>query len=205
MNAQRPEAGAFRLPLLLALLVVLAGCPQSPSDEPADEGETATPPPSSAVIATESTDLDSAELYFPGADGRLYLHRQTVPATDEVMARIEMVVKALLEGPAGATDGTLQPPLPTGTRLVGVYRYDEQTVALDLRSPEGDEPGQLPPSGSKQELLSVYSLVNTVVIGHEGVERVVLLWNGSQPETFAGHVDVSRPLAADPGLIAPTP
>ncbi|MEM1177907.1 MAG: GerMN domain-containing protein [Acidobacteriota bacterium] len=52
--------------------------------------------------------------------------------------------------------------------------------------------------GSKQELLTVYSVVNTVVLGSEEVERVVLMVDGKQPETLAGHVDLTRPLRPDP-------
>lgn len=55
--------------------------------------------------------------------------------------------------------------------------------------------------GSKQELLAVYSLVNTVAMGSEAVEKVVLLLDGKQPETLAGHVDLARPLRPDPTWI----
>ena len=56
--------------------------------------------------------------------------------------------------------------------------------------------------GTQDELLAVYSLVNTVALNHiEGVETVVLMWDGRQPETFAGHIDVSRPLSPDSGWV----
>ena len=51
-------------------------------------------------------------------------------------------------------------------------------------------------------MLTVYSLVNTVLLNFEQLDRVVLLWNGRQLRTFAGHVDTMRPLAANPDLIA---
>ncbi|MEM8994950.1 MAG: GerMN domain-containing protein [Acidobacteriota bacterium] len=60
--------------------------------------------------------------------------------------------------------------------------------------------------GSKQELLTVYSVVNTVVLGSDAVERVVVLIDGKQPSTLAGHVDLTRPLRPDPSWIsAPSP
>jgi hypothetical protein len=34
------------------------------------------------------------------------------------------------------------------------------------------------------------------------VRSVALLWNGSQRLTFSGHLDTSRPLAADRSLVA---
>jgi hypothetical protein len=33
--------------------------------------------------------------------------------------------------------------------------------------------------------------------------RVVLLWNGFQRDTFAGHLDSSRPFSPDRSLLAP--
>lgn len=60
--------------------------------------------------------------------------------------------------------------------------------------------------GSTQEMLTVYSLVNTVAMGSEAVERVVLLIDGKQPTTLAGHVDLTRPLRPDTTWInAPSP
>ncbi len=48
----------------------------------------------------------------------------------------------------------------------------------------------------------LYSLVNTVLLNTPEANRLVVLWNGRQPETFAGHIDTARPLAARPNLIA---
>ncbi|MEO1366346.1 MAG: GerMN domain-containing protein [Acidobacteriota bacterium] len=56
--------------------------------------------------------------------------------------------------------------------------------------------------GSKQELLTVYSVVNTVTLGSDAVERVVMLIDGKQPSTLAGHVDLTRPLRPDPSWIS---
>jgi hypothetical protein len=51
-------------------------------------------------------------------------------------------------------------------------------------------------------MLSVYSLVDTVLLNVPEIEAMVLLWNGRQPQAFAGHVDTSLPLRADRDLIA---
>ena len=51
--------------------------------------------------------------------------------------------------------------------------------------------------GLREELLAVYSLVNSLTANNLGIDRVVLMWNGEQRPTFAGHVDTSRALMAD--------
>ncbi|MEM7357123.1 MAG: hypothetical protein AAF657_40285, partial [Acidobacteriota bacterium] len=62
-----------------------------------------------------------------------------------------------------------------------------------------------PASGSAREMLTIYSLVNSVLLNFEEVERLVLLWNGGQMRTFAGHMDTRRPLVANLDLIARGP
>lgn len=131
-------------------------------------------------------------LYFPGQDGRLHAEERELPLAEEPVGKIEGVVRALLAGPELRV---LRAPLPGETRLLAV-EFDPETATawVDL----GFEDATLRlQAGSKQELLMVFSLVNSVALNVEGVERVGLLWNGSQPTTFAGHVDTTRPLAPE--------
>jgi hypothetical protein len=46
-------------------------------------------------------------------------------------------------------------------------------------------------------------VVDSIVLGVPQASRVVLLWNGSQRETFSGHLDLSVPLVPDRGLLGP--
>jgi hypothetical protein len=50
-------------------------------------------------------------------------------------------------------------------------------------------------------MVTVYSLVNSVALNVPAARRVALLWNGTQRQSFAGHLDTSRPLAPDPSLV----
>ena len=64
----------------------------------------------------------------------------------------------------------------------------------------------LPGAGSQGELLSVYSLVNSVVANFPVVKRVQLLVDDKPVETLGGHVDLSRPLLPDMTfLVQPSP
>ncbi len=135
-----------------------------------------------------------AELYFPGRGGWLHAERHEVPASDQAEAQIAALVETLIAGPRGAG---LASPLPRDVTVKSVYLMDDEVV-LDLASPER----RPPPSGSQREMLTVYSLVNTVLLNTEGAERLVLLWNGQQPMTFAGHLYTARPLQANRHLVA---
>ena len=106
----------------------------------------------------------------------------------------------------------LLPALPTGVRLLavelldGVAYVDLTTVEVDSGTGEAAATGrrspvvlERPAMGLTEELLAVYSLVNSLTANNLGVDRVVLMWNGEQRSTFAGHVDTTRPLMADLG------
>jgi hypothetical protein len=57
-------------------------------------------------------------------------------------------------------------------------------------------------------LLTVYSVVNSITANFPAVKRVQLLLDDRPISTFAGHVDVSRPLPPDMTFVAtglPTP
>ena len=93
-------------------------------------------------------------------------------------------------------------PFPEGIALSSVLDVGDATLYVDFRLPDG----QLSPSlGSDQERLMLYSLVNSLTLNLDEVDRVALLWNGAQTLTVAGHLDATRPFVADPSLLARDP
>lgn len=218
-HGPQPE-NRSKKPWIIALVVVLAAGAaglwlgtrqrQAPGED-ADIATTSSQAPDTASDVPPA-ELVPGDLYFPGADGRLYPERRDLPAGTP-QERAQVLVEALLLGPAEGAASGLRAPLPPGTRIETVYLMGT-TAVLDLRPPEPAVSGtEGPPTpaevrlrrlsyGSKQELLALYSLVNTVVLGVEGVETVQILWDGRQPETFAGHVDTTRPVAANPRYVA---
>jgi spore germination protein GerM len=150
----------------------------------------ASPTPAAVSQPTELT------LYFPGADGRLYPERRALEAAPTGTARARAALAALLAGPH--SEG-LRAPVPAGVELGSVVVIGDGTVIVDLRSAERELP---PAAGSLGEQSMVYSLVDTVLLNVESTKRVALLWNGVQRESFSGHLDMTRPLAADTALIA---
>jgi hypothetical protein len=135
-------------------------------------------------------------LFFPGGGGLLYVEQRQLDVTTDPRERTESIVRALLAGPRG--EG-LAAPLPPGIELALVLLGSDGTAFVDLHEPAGGAP---PPSGSRREMLTVYSLVNSIVHNVPEARRVVLLWNGVQPTTFAGHLATDRPLAPSTDLVA---
>ncbi len=189
--------------IAIAILAVLAGLaaivtwqrdsPEDPAARPDEAQEAAF---EGDTVASE---VLAAELYFPGTGSRLLAESREVPENGDSAERITAVVETLLAGPQGSG---MRAPLPDGVIVRKVYLPEKGLAFLDFESPENVPP---PASGSLAEMLTVYSLVNTVLLNFEELDRVVLLWNGRQLKTFAGHLDTMRPLAANPGLIAQAP
>jgi Sporulation and spore germination len=134
------------------------------------------------------------ELYFPGANGRLVTESREIEGSVEPSTLAARIVEALLEGPRNEPSYR---PFPEDVSLGEVYFSSDGTAYVDLRSTASPSP---PFEGTTVELLTLYSLVNSVVGNVPGARSLVVLWNGRQPRTFGGHIDTSRPLLPAPEL-----
>jgi hypothetical protein len=157
------------------------------------------PAPRTAVARAGPLEVTLVELYFPGAGGLLHAERRRMEAGEDPADRVRAVVREVLAGPR--TEGLL-PTLPEGIGPGLVQLSGTGTAYVDLMTPEGGAP---PAMGSRGELLAAYSLVDSILVNVPEARAVVLLWNGRQPETFAGHIDTTRPLTVDRELMAPSP
>jgi len=148
-------------------------------------------------IAAVGTLIEAGEaiLYFPGRGGRLYAERRSLSAALAGEERLQLIVEELLLGPSAEN---LFPTLPSHVELGGLTIDTDGTLFLDLNSKEGALRGL----GSTSELLAVYSLVDTVLANEPQARSVVLLWNGRQQPSLAGHIDTARPLVANRTLIS---
>jgi hypothetical protein len=184
----RPAARALSVSSLagLALAVALA------AGACARPGERET---EAAVEQQRPAERVTVALHFPGEDGLLHVERRELTLAGGDDARLAAVVAAVLAGPA--TPGLLA-PFPPGIEVGGAYLDPHGTAYVDLVAKESPDP---PPSGSALEMVRVYSVVNSVLANEESARAVVLLWNGRQRQTFAGHVDTQRPLVANRQLV----
>jgi hypothetical protein len=178
--------------LLAVLLAVVVGFWLRRSSEPAAEGrhELESDEP---MVAAEGDEV-RLRLYFPGAEG-LLVSEERVLATEGAGANLATIAAEVVAGPTG--QGLLA-PFPTGTEVGNVFISRTGIAYVDLVSTSPHPPS----SGSRQEMLSVYSVVNSIHTNLPNLAGVVLLWNGQQRPTFAGHLDTGRPLAEDRSLVA---
>ena len=186
-------AGVFGW-LVMSALARLLSTPAAPLPEPATTEAPAVAPP--AAVEPAAGPHIKATLFFASGDGqRLVGVQQDVPLAEGTVAQVRALVTALLATPAAET--TLVSTIPEGTTLRGVYVSDRLEVFVDLDATvRTNHKG-----GSMQELLTVYSIVNTVTVNLPTVSAVQILIDGREADTLAGHVDLRRPLRKNDTLI----
>jgi len=168
-----------------AVLAILALVWWSTTGRPTDK------PAGDLPQQVSSVEMIDAEIYFPSTTGWLGTESRDLPAARSAEERATQVATALLAGP---TESSHQPPLGEGVELVSLHLTGDGVVYLDLAAPQLAAP---PVSGSRGELLAVYSFVNSILVNVPEAWGVVLLWNGNQRPTFAGHIDTTRPLPVE--------
>lgn len=173
-------AAAVLAAAVLVLLKLMPGIGPAP---PAGKG------PGAALDEPKMVDL-----YFADADGRrlaLEARELTAPSLEE---SIHQAVRELIAGPRKES---LSPTIPESVEIRSVY-FRDGIAYVDLTPNLSDKH----PGGSWAELLTVYSIINTVTENFSEVNRVQLLLGGREHDTLAGHIDISRPLPGRVQLLA---
>jgi hypothetical protein len=121
-------------------------------------------------------------LYFADPlDACLRVEERPVTPGDGPAATGKALVAALIDGPTQDLARTL----PPGAAVTDVFiRNGIAYVNLSAGAVSGH------PGGSEAELLTVYSIVNTLCFNLSGVEAVKILIEGESVTTFKGHMDL---------------
>jgi len=129
-------------------------------------------------------------LYFSNSDGYLVAEKRTVTKVEGIA---RLALQELIKGPAPGSQ--LRPTIPQGTILrdIGI-KNGLATVdfSKEIRLNHG--------GGSCGELLTVYSIINTLT-QFPAVQQVQILLDGQKEETLMGHIDLTRPMPRDESLV----
>jgi len=137
-------------------------------------------------------EMIEVNLYFSDSQA-MYLvpEKRKIPMTPSLARQ---VVIELIKGPASSS---LYPTIPEGTQVNEVYIADD-IAYVDL----SEEVFKNHPGGSSGELMTVYSMVDTLT-EIPPIRGVQILVAGNERESLVGHVDISRPLLRDEDWIKP--
>ena len=103
----------------------------------------------------------------------------------DIHQEIHYAISELIKGPI---DIGLVPTIPPDTKLRSFYLDKNGVGYADF----SQEIVQNFPGGSWRELMTIYSIVNTVIKNFPQVHRVKLLINGQELETLRGHISIRR-------------
>lgn len=135
-----------------------------------------------------------AELYFADTDSdRLVRETRVLTVGGDARSRAQAVLHELMQDPGRGGVSAI----PAGTRVRSVIMDTNGLLTIDFT----EELSRNHPGGSTSELLTVYSIVNSLTGSLTGVQQVRILIEGQPADTLAGHIDCRTPFAANQDIV----
>ena len=146
-----------------------------------------------AEAETESNKI-SIHLYFADRNNSfLKSELRVMLQPDDPLEFGRTIVEALIKGPQKGLIRTI----PVGTELRAIYIDPDDVCYVDLsESIINKHPG-----GTNSELLTIYSVVNSLILNVSEISRVKILIDGNEAPTLAGHINLQFPFKAHMLLI----
>ncbi len=130
--------------------------------------------------------------FFDKESDFLASEERVVEHSDDPSLFGKTIIGALVAGPGKGLVRTV----PEKTRVLAFYVSDG-IVYVDLSK----EVSTNHPGGCRSELMTIYSLVNSLVLNIPGIDSIKILIEGRESETLAGHIDLRFPFKADMLLV----
>lgn len=137
-------------------------------------------------------EMVEVNLYFSDSQA-MYL----VPEKRKIPQTTSLARQAVIELIKGPENSNLYPTIPEGTQVNELYIAGD-IAYIDL----SEEIFKNHPGGSSGELMTVYSIVNTLTEISQ-IKGVQILVEGNEKKSLIGHIDISMPLLRDEDWIKP--
>jgi spore germination protein GerM len=147
--------------------------------------------PEKKVVAKERKDVI---LYFSEPEEEYLVgEKREILKRDKVEEEAEEIIAELIKGPKGK----LIPTVPSHAKLL-TFQIDERGLAkvnFDQTLPK-EHPG-----GSSAEMMTIYSIVNSLTLNFPQIKRVQILIDGKAVESIAGHISLKQPIPSNPNMV----
>jgi sporulation and spore germination protein len=195
MIAGLVATAAIGLLIGVVLVLVTIGVRRASSTSKPPVAESAAAPGAGPAEPAMLGRKIKARLFYVSEDGtRLTGVEREVLYGDGPAAQAQLLINAQL-APVAAP---LVSAVPPGTTLRAIYLNTARGEAyVDLSR----EAVTAHSGGSLDELLTIYTIVNTLTSNLPAVTSVQVLVDGKEIDTLAGHVDLRRPLAKNLALV----
>ena len=145
-------------------------------------------------VNPQQSDKKKVHLYFADKGNSFLIAEERIISQSPDPAEFgKTIIEALIKGPL---EGLMR-TIPVGTTLSAFYITQDGTAYIDLTQ----EVKERHPGGIKTELITIYSIVNSLTLNISGINAVKILIGGHESMTLAGHIDLRFPLKANMLLI----
>jgi len=140
------------------------------------------------TVTVEELPGRSVQLYFTASEGTFLVPETTdIPGCDEDRDCIRSLLSGLIKG-----SELNRPVLPEETTILNV-EIENDLARIDFSRHLVD----FHPGGSLTELLSIYSIANSLSENFPYIRQVQLLVEGEVKQTLKGHARIDQPIYAD--------
>ncbi len=141
---------------------------------------------SAGTLQSSSLTQRDIVLYFPLLAGEGWSTEQrTISGFESEHNEIQKALEELIKGPQREGRSVF----PDTARIEGVYQDKQNNLFCDFVFEE--ESVNL--GGINSEWAAIQSIIQTIQSNFDDIQTVQLLINHKENETFAGHIDISRP------------
>lgn len=173
----------MRRAVVLSLAIMIAGgCSKKPLSQ--------------NLNAENKVEVRPVTLFFEGPEMLLVRETRNVAIPENAAGALSVVARELIKGSSNAG---VPPIFPRDTVVRATFLLPDGTAFVDLG---GNTLTQGWGTGSHEELMAVYSVVQTVTTNFPDAKRVRILINDEPAETLAGHVNLSRALLPSASYVA---
>ena len=146
-------------------------------------------------VLEETKDI---KLYFSvPQENYLFPQERRITSPSEITGQARAILAELISGPSSSS---LAPTIPPKTEVRAVYIRDK-CIYVDFSSTLREAH----PGGSSGELLTIYSIVNSLLENLPSQSEVQILIQGRPADTLAGHIGIRKPLRMNLHLVKVSP
>ena len=133
-------------------------------------------------------------LFFSEEEGEYLVgEKREIPKRERVEEEARETVVELIRGPKGK----LISALPPQTKLLTLEMDQNGVAKVNFDQTLSKEH----PGGSSAEMLTLYSIVNSLTLNFPQIKRVQILIDGKVVESIAGHISLKEPVSFNASIV----
>jgi spore germination protein GerM len=133
-------------------------------------------------------------LFFSEEEGEYLVgEKREIPKRERVEEEARQTVVELIKGPKGK----LITALPPQTKLLTLEMDQNGVAKVNFDQTLSKEH----PGGSSAEMLTLYSIVNSLTLNFPQIKRVQILIDGKVVESIAGHISLKEPVSFNASIV----